>query len=491
MNKLKLERAASTLPPALLPSVGACFPTAMLSATASCPSCIGCNSVSADFASLVNSPDASDVVFLVGPTQEKMFAHKLILTSRCSYFRRCFSSQWKEDDGVVRKPNMSVPVMASVLRFIYTNQLLCDEKDLMDVMYAAEEFGLDALKEQCGAALAKSLSPTSAFSLLECGHKLSVNCLFNCALAFVCQNATAILASESFSDLSSELLCELLEQDDLRLSELDVWRLVVKWGKAQLGLQNYNTVDLSSRQRKKLTLTIFPCLQHIRLFLIHRDEFFEIEESRLMPSDLCYDYLRFHLCPLRYKDNIKGRMRTVQLEASKVRVDSTVLTDLQTRKLESLLPTKPLGWSLLYRASSHGFSSETFHEKCDDIGPLVIVVRTTAGKICGAYTSAAFKSEADDYSHGLGFTFEFLGDGSIRRIDTTELARSVSNCGPLLLYVDQHREEGKTQSVYKPLWLFRLADNCHQNCESGCSNSHAGRRFMVSEYEVFKMDFGV
>ena len=36
-------------------------------------------------------------------------------------------------------------------------------------------------------------------------------------------------------------------------------------------------------------------------------------------------------------------------------------------------------WKLLYRASKHDFSNESFHDQCDDKGPTLMVIKSTEG----------------------------------------------------------------------------------------------------------------
>ena len=44
-------------------------------------------------------------------------------------------------------------------------------------------------------------------------------------------------------------------------------------------------------------------------------------------------------------------------------------------------------WKLLYRASEHEYTVESFHECCDDKGPTLIVIKSSGGWIFGGYTT--------------------------------------------------------------------------------------------------------
>ena len=41
-------------------------------------------------------------------------------------------------------------------------------------------------------------------------------------------------------------------------------------------------------------------------------------------------------------------------------------------------------WKLLYRASEHDYTGESFHEYCDDKGPTLVIIKSTEGWIFGA-----------------------------------------------------------------------------------------------------------
>ncbi len=47
-------------------------------------------------------------------------------------------------------------------------------------------------------------------------------------------------------------------------------------------------------------------------------------------------------------------------------------------------------WKLLYRASEHGYTAESFHEYCDNKGPTLIVIKSSGGWIFGGYTTQSW-----------------------------------------------------------------------------------------------------
>ena len=50
-------------------------------------------------------------------------------------------------------------------------------------------------------------------------------------------------------------------------------------------------------------------------------------------------------------------------------------------------------WKLIYRASEHGYSNESFHDYCDDKGPTLIVIKSSGGWIFGGYTTQSWSGD--------------------------------------------------------------------------------------------------
>ena len=57
-------------------------------------------------------------------------------------------------------------------------------------------------------------------------------------------------------------------------------------------------------------------------------------------------------------------------------------------------------WKLIYRASEHGYSAESFHEYCDGKWPTLIVIKSTGGWIFGGYTTETWT--VSDYEEDYG-----------------------------------------------------------------------------------------
>ena len=55
--------------------------------------------------------------------------------------------------------------------------------------------------------------------------------------------------------------------------------------------------------------------------------------------------------------------------------------------MASLFIYKVRAFLLKYRGSDNYFSAQAFHQKCDNVGPTITVVKSEFGEIFGGYTS--------------------------------------------------------------------------------------------------------
>jgi len=69
---------------------------------------------------------------------------------------------------------------------------------------------------------------------------------------------------------------------------------------------------------------------------------------------------------------------------------------------------------LLYRISELGASPELFHEKCDNKGPTIILIKLDSGHIFGAFNSLNYKSKFEYEESDNNFIFS-ISDGKIRK----------------------------------------------------------------------------
>ncbi|KAI7810304.1 hypothetical protein IRJ41_023974, partial [Triplophysa rosa] len=81
------------------------------------------------------------------------------------------------------------------------------------------------------------------------------------------------------------------------------------------------------------------------------------------------------------------------------------LSKQQEKKLRSMFCQSKL--SLLFKASVHGYSADSFHQKCDRQGPTVVVAYNNSGYVFGAFTSSDYAQTGKDIVDDKAFLFSF------------------------------------------------------------------------------------
>ncbi|TNV79889.1 hypothetical protein FGO68_gene6727 [Halteria grandinella] len=144
---------------------------------------------------------------------------------------------------------------------------------------------------------------------------------------------------------------------------------------------------------------------------------------------------------------------------------------------------EPPAFKLLYRATKHGDSAQQYHKNCDNQGALLYIIKTTTGKVFGAFTSVnqdstgSYKSDNKAYIWSLELKKKFTPNQFVN----TNICNAAY--GP---YMGQGSD-------------FYLSGNfltqTHQMTQNGMYNLPSpqtitgaqGNTFQVEEFEVYKV----
>lgn len=131
------------------------------------------------------------------------------------------------------------------------------------------------------------------------------------------------------------------------------------------------------------------------------------------------------------------------------------LTTWQKKKLCSLF--NHASFSLLFKASVHGYHINTFHQKCNYQGPTVIVAYNKSGYVFGAFTSKNYGQTGGYVVDDKAFLFSF-NDKEVKEDPLRVLCENPQNAlldsGPnfsslVFLYNNTATVYSNTSSVYK------------------------------------------
>jgi len=174
-----------------------------------------------DLEGMVNNQQFSDIAFEVeGRT---VYAHKFILFARCEYFRRMFTSGYKEStEAVVSISDVPCDVFICVLTFLYTGKLRDMAPEMaVDVMGVANLYNIDPLKRMCADIVARSLCIENVASVLQAADSFNTPQLRSTCLNFMVSNFKEVVRTEAFKELVTKetrgLVIRFLEEASTRL----------------------------------------------------------------------------------------------------------------------------------------------------------------------------------------------------------------------------------------------------------------------------------
>ena len=160
-------------------------------------------SLSGDLESMVDNQQFSDVAFVVeGRT---VYAHKFILFARSEYFRRMFTSSFREStEATIPIPDVRHEVFLCVLAFLYTGKPReIDPQIAIEVMGVANLYSIEPLKRLCADLITRSLSVHNVSTVLQAAETYGVVPLRTQCLSYMVDHYAEVIRTEGFKELIS------------------------------------------------------------------------------------------------------------------------------------------------------------------------------------------------------------------------------------------------------------------------------------------------
>ncbi|OWR54704.1 hypothetical protein KGM_212344 [Danaus plexippus plexippus] len=276
-----------------------------------------------DLQRLSEDQDSADIVFILGPNEEKVYAHKIILIARCKSFQNTKRGEVCRIPGCTVTPSIGQPtpirlqhVQPETFRlftqYVYTGKLLLQDSGVFEMMTLAADLGVEDLRAACEDHVTSTLSVESACTLLAAameiqdrpGGKSASSFLERC-ISFIGDNAADCVKTNAFLNLPKEALIKLISSDFLCLEEEEVWRCALAWSKQRAGVTQ-PAVHWTGEERARVCQHLAPLMQHVRLLLIDSTVFAEeVEPTGAVPMELSLERYRraaLHAAPRHEPD---------------------------------------------------------------------------------------------------------------------------------------------------------------------------------------------
>ncbi|NXT90160.1 BTBDJ protein, partial [Anhinga rufa] len=153
----------------------------------------------------------SDVTFVVGREQQKVFAHRCVLACRCQAFRGMLGQglPGSEDppgsippQGPFILGNVQPEVFLAVIEFLYTNSVTLNSHIALEVLTSSVEYGLQDLCKLCIKFIKDTLSVEQVCEALQAAVTYGQADLQQHCLAFIEGCTAAVVRTQGFHELS-------------------------------------------------------------------------------------------------------------------------------------------------------------------------------------------------------------------------------------------------------------------------------------------------
>ncbi|CAB4421484.1 unnamed protein product [Rhizophagus irregularis] len=257
---------------------------------------------------ILDDEEYYDITIEVGndPNLKIFRAHMVILNYRSPYLRRILSTNKKNDGTLahIKLPNISPEIFQTILRYIYGGNLSIEEYDTSDIikiLFAANELSLQELIKYLQSSLIENNDNwiEQNFNLI---YQMSFENNSFLELQKYCTDLITkepdkIFKSLEFSAISEKLIISLIQNDNLQISEVQVWENVIKWGLAQNPELSSDPASLSKDDFNVLKNTLQQCIPFIKFYNLTSKEFSDkvLPYKEILSEELFMDLLKTFL----------------------------------------------------------------------------------------------------------------------------------------------------------------------------------------------------
>ncbi|XP_023228150.1 BTB/POZ domain-containing protein 6-B-like [Centruroides sculpturatus] len=213
-------------------------------------------SVSNSLKHILEFRDFSDVTFSFGEfsNEKKVKAHKLILAMRSDVFQAMFYGTMREERSDVLVTDIDEHIFQIMLKYIYTDQFEAKlPEDIISTFYAAHKYHIPSLMNLCRTQIVPKLTGNNVSKIFQVARLLEDEILITKCENIIPQNSKTVLESESFANLSGDVVEYLIRQKKLNTaSESDIFRAVLVWAKRRIeGNKKYIEEKSETNEKEK------------------------------------------------------------------------------------------------------------------------------------------------------------------------------------------------------------------------------------------------
>ncbi|KAL3112521.1 hypothetical protein niasHT_018727 [Heterodera trifolii] len=323
---------------------------------------------------VMDNGEFADVQFLVGKEKEIVTAHRAILSSASDVFKTMFRYDVQNSKSSIGKghatdkkpilvPDIEIEAFKAMLTFIYTKHFNgLDANNWLDVLKAADKYNITGLVKECAnfSANVPIQKLPNVFVAFEQARLRNLEDFALRCLRYIDQNA--LIKSEAFLQIDQDLLCEILERDQLRISEVEIWNEALRWADEQCRQKG---IECSAENRRKM---LGQALFNIRFPLIPKEDFTKsvVSTDVLTMEEVISVYQHYShpnlsdapgLFPLKFPMHRRNKSEgTIEMEIEKL--SEFAVEEVESRRFSDAVEIGGFLWKILAQITTKNENNE-------------------------------------------------------------------------------------------------------------------------------------
>ena len=172
-------------------------------------------------------------------------------------FFAMFYGNLAQKESSIRLEDTDDESFKEFLRFLYTDDCKISAENAIGVMYLAKKYLISSLAEKCFSVLEASINPGNVFTVLEQAMPFDEKKLEEKCWDIVSKETQKCLNSEAFCNMKSRTLNTLLKKKPLQITEVDLFKAVLKWVDRECARQGINIEEDKTLRRRILGDSVY------------------------------------------------------------------------------------------------------------------------------------------------------------------------------------------------------------------------------------------
>ncbi|XP_028410246.1 BTB/POZ domain-containing protein 2-like [Dendronephthya gigantea] len=229
---------------------------------------------------MFNNPDMSDISFTCEGSDTIFYAHRYVLCTSSAVFDAMFNGGLAVKDSTVHLPDTDQDCFEQLLRFLYTEECTLTMENIAGTFDLANKYILPSLSKVCVDFQVTNFTPENVLTSLDLATLYANTELEERCWLFIQFNATEVVASHGFNNISRTTMYKLLKRDYLHIKEVELFQAALHWIDFQCSLKNLETTSVNRRS------IIGRLVHEFRFFTMTNAEFVEhVSKSGLLTAE--------------------------------------------------------------------------------------------------------------------------------------------------------------------------------------------------------------